>query len=101
MSSTILNSINSLDYSLEVESDGNFGKFTDQLVYEVVKLSECDYDPETETFYYLCPCGDLFEIALEDLLKGNLISECPSCSLRIRIDLKPGDLDQFVNMKTV
>ncbi|UKJ88771.1 hypothetical protein MACJ_002017 [Theileria orientalis] len=99
MSTTLTNTESRLDCSTEVINEGNLGGFKDQLVYEIVKLSECEYDSETETFYYLCPCGDIFELFLEELLKGNNVSECPSCSLRIKIDLKPGDLDEYVQMR--
>ncbi len=43
------------------------------------------WSPEAQTFYYPCPCGDRFYISLEDLLNGEDVAPCPSCSLRIRV----------------
>ena len=31
-------------------------------VYDTVLLDEMDYDEDEATYYYQCPCGDLFEI---------------------------------------
>jgi hypothetical protein len=44
-----------------------------------------DFDAETGIFYYPCPCGDKFQITLEQIKLGDDIAKCPSCSLTIRI----------------
>lgn len=31
--------------------------------HDEVEIEDFEYDPETETYYYPCPCGDLFEIS--------------------------------------
>lgn len=54
--------------------------------YEKVKLSDMFYDQDTDTYYYSCPCGDLFEISAFGLLKkGDRVASCPSCSLTIEV----------------
>lgn len=30
--------------------------------HDEVEIEDFEYDPETETYYYPCPCGDQFEI---------------------------------------
>ncbi|GIX65090.1 zf-CSL-domain-containing protein [Babesia caballi] len=81
--------------SLEVVREGNIAGFRDELIYETIALADCHYDKSLRVFYYMCPCGDLFEFTLAQLQAGNLVSECPSCSLRVRMDLKEGDLDPY------
>lgn len=36
-------------------------------------------------FFYPCPCGDKFQITLEQIKNGDDIAKCPSCSLTIKI----------------
>ena len=31
--------------------------------HDEVEIEDFEYDPETETYYYPCPCGDQFEIS--------------------------------------
>lgn len=76
--------------------DGNIAGFTDELIYETITLKDCHYSNEERAFYYLCPCGDLFEFPIMEIQAGNLISECPSCSLKVRLDLKEGELDAYL-----
>ena len=38
-----------------------------------------------EIYHYPCPCGDRFEIGIADLLDGEEIAVCPSCSLMIKV----------------
>jgi hypothetical protein len=35
----------------------------DERVYDTVQLSEMEYVEEEATYYYECPCGDMFEIS--------------------------------------
>lgn len=30
--------------------------------HDEVEIEDFEYDPDTETYYYPCPCGDQFEI---------------------------------------
>ncbi|MES1917791.1 MAG: hypothetical protein MHM6MM_009497 [Cercozoa sp. M6MM] len=44
-----------------------------------------EFDEDGEFYHYPCPCGDQFQIALEQLMDGEEIARCPSCSLIIRV----------------
>lgn len=50
------------------------------------------YDETTQLYHYPCPCGDRFEINIEDLRDGEEIAVCPSCSLQIRVIFDVDDL---------
>lgn len=50
------------------------------------------YDTTLQIYHYPCPCGDRFEINMEDLREGEEIAVCPSCSLQIRVIFDQGDL---------
>lgn len=55
------------------------------VVYEEVGLAEMTYEDSEQMYYYECPCGDKFEISLEDLYDGEDIAPCPSCTLQIKV----------------
>lgn len=55
------------------------------IVYEEVPLAEMTYEDSEQMYYYECPCGDKFEISLEDLYDGEDTAPCPSCTLQIRV----------------
>lgn len=58
----------------------------DVSVYDEVEIEDMTYDATMQTYYYPCPCGDRFEIALADLQDQETdIAVCPSCSLMIRV----------------
>lgn len=50
------------------------------------------YDPATQLYHYPCPCGDRFEISIDDLRDGEEIAVCPSCSLMIKVIFEVEDL---------
>ena len=54
-------------------------------VYDEIEIEDMVFDKETEIYTYPCPCGDKFSISLEELLDGEEIANCPSCTLRIRV----------------
>ena len=54
-------------------------------IYEDVPIGDMSYDADEQLYQYQCPCGDLFEITLEELYDGEDIAPCPSCSLKIRV----------------
>jgi diphthamide biosynthesis protein 3 len=54
-------------------------------VYDEIEIEDMAFDLEFEVYTYPCPCGDKFSISLEELLDGEEIATCPSCTLRIRI----------------
>jgi len=53
--------------------------------HDEIELEDFEYDEETETYYYPCPCGDRFEILKDDLYNGEEVATCPSCSLIIKV----------------
>lgn len=61
-------------------------------VYEEVKLSDMTFDSEELMYLYECPCGDKFEITLEELYDGEDIAPCPMCTLKIRVLFDEADL---------
>lgn len=55
-------------------------------IYDEVEIEDMTFDAARGLYHHPCPCGDRFEIALEDLLdEANDIAVCPSCSLMIRV----------------
>ena len=63
-------------------------------VYDEIEIEDMDWRPQEKKFFYPCPCGDKFQITFEDLLSGEDIARCPSCSLIIRIIYDPDMLEQ-------
>lgn len=53
--------------------------------HDEVEIEDFEYDEELETYFYPCPCGDRFEITKEDLLNGEEVATCPSCSLLVKV----------------
>ncbi len=54
-------------------------------VYDEVEIEDMDWNADAKGFYYPCPCGDKFFVALADLLEGEDLARCPGCSLIIRV----------------
>lgn len=61
-------------------------------IYDEIEIEDMTYDPATTLYHYPCPCGDRFEIGIEDLRDGEEIAVCPSCSLMIRVIFDVDDL---------
>ncbi|KAI4126540.1 MAG: hypothetical protein LQ338_003696 [Usnochroma carphineum] len=61
-------------------------------IYDEIELEDLTYHPDTTLYTYPCPCGDQFEITLQDLRDGEDIAVCPSCSLMIKVIFEAGDL---------
>ena len=53
--------------------------------YDEIEIEDMTYHPETNLYTYPCPCGDQFEILLQDLRDGEEVAVCPSCSLQIKV----------------
>ncbi|XP_065808231.1 DPH3 homolog [Labrus bergylta] len=53
--------------------------------HDEVEIEDFEFDEETETFYFPCPCGDKFAISKEDLENGEEVASCPSCSLLVKV----------------
>ncbi|KAF4080036.1 hypothetical protein AMELA_G00165810 [Ameiurus melas] len=61
--------------------------------HDEVEIEDFEYDAETETYYFPCPCGDRFAITKEDLENGEEVATCPSCSLIVKVIY---DKEQFM-----
>ncbi|KAI3631649.1 hypothetical protein MIR68_010122 [Amoeboaphelidium protococcarum] len=62
--------------------------------YDEIEIEDFQFDEETEIYTYPCPCGDLFQISKQELIEGDDIARCPSCSLIIRVIFDPEDFEQ-------
>ncbi|THX57046.1 hypothetical protein D6D06_03970 [Aureobasidium pullulans] len=63
-------------------------------IYDEIEIEDMIYDPITQLYTYPCPCGDKFEINIDDLRDGEDIAVCPSCSLMIRVIFDLEDLEK-------
>ncbi|MCJ8729816.1 hypothetical protein PDJAM_G00111350 [Pangasius djambal] len=63
------------------------------IFHDEVEIEDFEYDEETETYYFPCPCGDRFAITKEDLENGEEVATCPSCSLIVKVIY---DKEQFM-----
>jgi len=61
-------------------------------IYDQIEIEDMTFDPTLQLYTYPCPCGDRFEILLDDLRDGQEIAVCPSCSLMIQVIFEPEDL---------
>ncbi|KAE8361917.1 CSL family zinc fnger-containing protein [Aspergillus caelatus] len=61
-------------------------------IYDEIEIEDMTFDPAVQLYHYPCPCGDRFEIAIDDLRDGEEIAVCPSCSLMIRVIFDVDDL---------
>ncbi|XP_033111206.1 DPH3 homolog [Anneissia japonica] len=61
--------------------------------HDEIEIEDFEYDEETEIYHFPCPCGDRFEISQEDLMNGEDVATCPSCSLVIKVIY---DIDDFL-----
>ncbi|PNH01944.1 Diphthamide biosynthesis protein 3 [Tetrabaena socialis] len=59
--------------------------------YDEVEIEDMKWDEKLQAYTYTCPCGDLFQITLEELRSGEEIARCPSCSLYITVVYDPED----------
>ncbi|KAJ8925498.1 hypothetical protein NQ315_009336 [Exocentrus adspersus] len=55
------------------------------IFHDEIEIEDFEYDEEEETYYYPCPCGDRFQISKEELLAGEEVATCPSCSLIVKV----------------
>ena len=39
------------------------------IYHDEVEIEDMEYDEETESYYYPCPCGDRFQISLVNDMK--------------------------------
>ena len=64
----------------------------EEAVYDEIEIEDCTYDETLQIYHYPCPCGDRFEISIDDMRDGYDIARCPSCSLTIRLIFDPVSL---------
>jgi diphthamide biosynthesis protein 3 len=69
------------------------------VIYTTVNLTEMIF--QDESFYYPCPCGDLFEISLADVMNGYRIALCPTCSLRVAVNVVEEELEEFCGSQNI
>ncbi|KAI8902274.1 diphthamide biosynthesis protein Dph3 [Globomyces pollinis-pini] len=62
--------------------------------YDEIELEDFEYNEDEEIYYFPCPCGDKFQISREDLVNGDEVAHCPSCSLIIRVIYDPEDFEE-------
>ncbi|CAG9793512.1 unnamed protein product [Diatraea saccharalis] len=62
------------------------------IFHDEVEIEDFEYDEDDEMYYYPCPCGDRFQITKEELMAGEEVATCPSCSLVVKVIY---DLDKF------
>lgn len=48
-----------------------------------------------------CPCGDLFQITIEELADGEDVARCPSCSLYVVVVYEPEDIEKYITKRAV
>ena len=53
--------------------------------YDEIEIEDMTYHESTTLYTYPCPCGDQFEISLDELRDGEEVAVCPSCSLQIKV----------------
>uniref|UniRef100_A0A182QGP2 Diphthamide biosynthesis protein 3 n=1 Tax=Anopheles farauti TaxID=69004 RepID=A0A182QGP2_9DIPT len=57
--------------------------------HDEIEIEDFEYDEEEEMYYYPCPCGDRFQISREELIAGEEVATCPSCSLIVKVIYDP------------
>jgi diphthamide biosynthesis protein 3 len=72
-------------FDMDVDFGDSSDSDNDGSIYDEIPMSELIFDEDNRRYTYPCPCGDLFEIYLEDLEDGEDIAYCPSCSLKIKV----------------
>jgi len=66
---------------------------SDENIYDEIEIEDMTWDSALQLYHYPCPCGDRFEISIDDLREQETdIAVCPSCSLQIRVIYEVEDL---------
>ncbi|CAG9135770.1 hypothetical protein JYU34_004830 [Plutella xylostella] len=53
--------------------------------HDEIEIEDFEYDEDEDMYYYPCPCGDRFQISKEELIAGEEVATCPSCSLVVKV----------------
>jgi diphthamide biosynthesis protein 3 len=67
-------------------------------IYDEIEIEDMTFiaGERGGSFTYPCPCGDRFILSAEELLGGEDVAPCPSCSLRIRIVFDADTLEDLI-----
>lgn len=57
----------------------------DHSTYDQIEIEDMTFDPAFQLFTFPCPCGDRFEILLDNLRDARDIAICLSCSLMVQV----------------
>ncbi|XP_074593452.1 diphthamide biosynthesis 3 [Brevipalpus obovatus] len=63
--------------------------------HDEIEIEDFEYDENNEVFKYPCPCGDLFVISKDDLINGEDVAKCPTCSLMVKVIYQREDLEKY------
>ncbi|MEW5300467.1 MAG: hypothetical protein WDW36_003397 [Sanguina aurantia] len=61
--------------------------------YDEIEIEDMKWDEKLLAYTYTCPCGDFFQITMDELRSGEEIAHCPSCSLFITVVYDPADFE--------
>lgn len=61
--------------------------------HDEIEIEDMEFNEENQTFYYPCPCGDRFQIAVNEILNGENIARCLTCPLIIRVIYSPDNFE--------
>ncbi|KAI7217430.1 hypothetical protein KC333_g4240 [Hortaea werneckii] len=79
--------------SPQLAHPGRTVSMADENIYDEIEIEDMTWDPTMQIYHYPCPCGDRFEISIDDLRDEETdIAVCPSCSLQIRVIYEVDDL---------
>ena len=73
------------NFDMDVDFGGSSDSENEGSIYDEISIAEMTFEEDSGRYTYPCPCGDMFEIYLEDLEEGEDIAYCPSCSLKIKV----------------
>ncbi|CEO97772.1 Diphthamide biosynthesis protein 3 [Plasmodiophora brassicae] len=59
--------------------------------YDEVDLDDMEFDESSGMYSYPCPCGDQFLLSLDDIIDGEDVARCPSCSLLLKVVYDPSE----------
>ena len=68
-------------------------------IYDNIEIEDMTFDEDRQVFTYPCPCGDRFVITVDELMDGEDIAKCPSCSLQIKVVVDPEDLAEMFEVE--
>lgn len=56
------------------------------MIYQEIEIEDMEFEKDSNIFTYPCPCGDRFEVSIDDLFDESTdIATCPNCGLEIQV----------------